>query len=512
MNKASFDLSPELEKTLTTNTKSQRTFADVYDQRRLTIEQVLDTVLCGDCSDWLDRLPDCSLDLIYIDPPFFSRTEYEVIWGNGWEKAAWEDWQNSTKGDIDSFVTYMGLRIQKMKDKLKSTASIWVHCDHRANYRFRSVLEEVFGGNFVTEIIVQTTYSGRDQSNEVGKQHETILVFSKEKSYYLNNKYETDRVPKSYKNHDELGLWASSDLTQSGTGESRIFDKKELTPPPGKHWIWPQERINQAVLNGKINCRDINKDFIFFTNNGVPRIKRYWKSTGKIQTLTSLWTDCIKNSWTEDNSGSYPTRKGLALLERIITAGCPEKGVVGDFFCGGGTTLIAAKKLNRRFIGCDVSPVAIKALSRRFVLNEYNAPRVLGFPKSKKTYLALDNPQDKHVFERFLCKLCGWSWLDGQSGRGFTFNASAFNDTIGIQIKNCKSAAGVKEVRELSGALNQSSYKKSILVAWDLSATGHAELQKAKKSKNIDFVKIDYFLDCFLISEEEEKEIDLLFN
>ena len=111
-------------------------FANEHDTSRLPIEKIVDSVLCGDCNLWLDRIPDKCLDMIYIDPPFFTRTQYETIWGNGWERAAWDDWKNSTKGDIDSFVLYMTERILKMKEKLKDTGTLWLHCDNKANYRF----------------------------------------------------------------------------------------------------------------------------------------------------------------------------------------------------------------------------------------------------------------------------------------------------------------------------------------------------------------------------------------
>lgn len=495
--------------------RSAKTFSDMHSKEKLPLEKILNCSMRGDCLEWLDRIPDNSLDMIYIDPPFFTRTDYEVIWGNGWEKAAWEDWKKSTKGDIDGFIEYMSYRIHKMKDKLKDSGTFWLHCDHRANYKFRALLEGIFGGNFIAEIVVQTTEAGRDQATAVGKSHETIFVFSKNKSgYFFNNTYSTEKIPKSYKYRDHRGVYSSGDLTQDGAGPPRTFNGRSVAPPPGKHWIWKQARIDRALANEANRSSGIRNDFIIFTENGVPRVKRYWKGN-KTSKLVSLWTDCIKNSWTEDNI-KYGTKKSLSLMQRIIQAGCPEGGTVGDFFSGGGTTLLAAAKMGRNFIGCDVSPVAIKAQAKRFRAADLKEPLVLGYPKSKKTYLEMNDKKDKTAFERFLSEICGWVHLQDVSGQGNGFDAYIDGpEKIAVQIKNWSNSAGAKEVRNLAGALTQSQgkYKSALLVAWDLSMAGHEALSKIKKSGvKIEFVKIEYFLDCFLISEEKEKEIDDLLD
>lgn len=481
------------------------------DTSKLPLEKIQNTVMCGDCNDWLDRIPNESLDMIYIDPPFFTRTDYEVIWGNGWEKAAWEDWKNVTKGDIDAFITYMQFRITKMRDKLKSSGTFWLHCDYRANYKFRLMLEEVFGGNFVGELIIETSGSGIDQCKTFARKHETLFVFSKTKKFYLNNLYTDEKKPSCYNCTDDArGIYTSDNLSQQGIGPSKFFNGKKLDPPKGRHWIWDQKTIDLAIANEKNKDPDITKKFIFFSKTGTPRIKRFWNGS-KERHLPTLWKNFLRTNWT-DNDTNYPTKKPIALLKRIIECGSPEKGIIGDFFAGGGTTLLAAAQLNRNYMGCDVSPIAIKAQNRRFIEANLTTPQVLGFPKSKKTYLEF-NKQGKNEFEIFLCGLCGWNWLDDKSGQGKGFDA--FIGKIGIQIKNWEKSAGVNEIRTVAGALNSSSkFESALLVAWDLSAPAHTELQKLKnKGVKIDFKKIDYFLDCFLITENKEKEIgDLLFT
>jgi DNA modification methylase len=501
--------------------KKAKTFShEHHDTGMLPLEKILNSSLCGDCSDWLDRIPDESFDMIYIDPPFFTRTDYEVIWGNGWEKAAWEDWKNSCKGEIDNFIGYMSFRVQKMRAKLKDTGTFWLHCDYRANYKFREMLEIVFGGNFVAEIVVKTTGSGIDQSNSLARQHDTLYVFSKTTEFYLKNEYTITTPPKSYKLTDSRGVYASDNLTQRGVGEAMMFNGRNIKPPVGRHWIWGQQRIDQAIENEIKKDKDISKDFIMFTQNGVPRKKIYWNGS-KEKKFTTLWEDCVINNWTDDKL-NYPTKKPMSLLQRIIEISCPPGGLIGDFFAGGGTSLLAASLLGRNYIGCDISPVAIKAQHKRFKdsATKYKktlpSPLVLGMPKSKKTYLEMNNDRDKFLFEKFLCELCGWEHLKDASGQGRGFDTGLKKTKTGIQIKNWTGSAGVKEVKELMASVqNSEQYDTAILTAWSLSPKGFEELARAKRTldkgeKKLEFVSLAQFLDCFLITEEKEAEIDEL--
>ena len=492
-------------------------FADEHDTSKLPLSEIINKTLCGDCNVWLDRIPDNCLDMIYIDPPFFTRMNYEIIWGNGWEKAAWEDWKNSTKGDVDSFILYMAERILKMKEKLKPTGTFWLHCDYRANYKFRTILEDIFGGNFVSEIVVETRGSGA--SNTLfSRKHDSLFIFSKTKTYFLNTKIIQEKKPKSYKYFDEdrQAIYSSVTLTGKGSQKSnttRTFNGKIMKPPRGRHWAWTQDIIDEAIDNEKKKDTDLSKKFIFFTKNGIPRQKRFWTSKSKV-TISTWWDGLIRNNWHEDSL--YDTQKPLSLLERILNCGCPEKGLVGDFFAGGGTTLLAAKESGRNFIGCDVSPVAIKAQNKRFISHGLPSIEVLGYPKSKDSYLDMNN-DGKHAFEIFLCNLCGWRWLEDASGQGKGFDASLDKTRTGIQIKNQKKAVGLNEVKKLFSSLTTSSYETAILTAWDLTVGGFTEISKVKKEakkigKNIEFKKLNYFLDCFLISQEKEQEIEELLG
>ena len=141
------------------------------------------SLVFGDCKDWLPFIPDNSVDLIYIDPPFFSNQPYETIWGNGFERRSFEDrW----KGGVHHYTGWMRDRLSIVKGKLKKTGTIFVHCDYRANYKLREVLNEVFGEkNFINELI-WCYKSGGVGKKFFARKHHTIFLYSKTKDYIFN--------------------------------------------------------------------------------------------------------------------------------------------------------------------------------------------------------------------------------------------------------------------------------------------------------------------------------------
>lgn len=174
-----------------------------------------------------------------------------------------------------------------MKELLHEEGSIFVHCDWRMTSHIREILTELFGEeNFVNEIIWQRTFASKSQTTGFGKVHETILYFQKSSKAKKNKLYlepDDGYLEKYYNRQDPDGRrWQSVSLTQDGKGPERRFGDKVIAPPPGKHWIWSQDRIDKAMEDG----------IIYFTGNDFPRIKRYaeqWSGQGK--PIHSLWTD-----------------------------------------------------------------------------------------------------------------------------------------------------------------------------------------------------------------------------
>ena len=143
-------------------------------------------IVWGDCLDWLDFVEKGTVDVCYIDPPFFSNRKYEIIWGNGYELRSFDDrW----KGRIQVYINWMKERVEKIREVLKPTGSIFLHCDWRASHRLRVMLDEVFGEeNFVNEIICLGDLTGRPPEKYLKIDTQTILWYSKDTDQYRSVK------------------------------------------------------------------------------------------------------------------------------------------------------------------------------------------------------------------------------------------------------------------------------------------------------------------------------------
>ena len=201
---------------------------------------------------------------------------------------------------------------------------------------------------------------------------------SYKKSHYSQIEKDTGR---SY------GLW---DFTQKGQGEARKFGDKTLDPPPGKHWIWGQERIDEGIRNGRI----------VFTSSGMPRLKRYLDESQGHQ-VSDIWNDVFDVNAVAEERLAYPTQKPEALLTRIISASSKEGDLVADFFVGSGTTAAVAEKLGRKWIATDLGKFAIHTTRKRMISvqrqmksegKDYRAFEVLNLGKYERQHFVGMNP------------------------------------------------------------------------------------------------------------------------
>ena len=262
----------------------------------------------------------------------------------------------------DSFIAIMYERLKLMHDLLAEDGSIYVHCDWRVSAFMRLVLDEVFGkDNFINEIIWQKVRSSKGQAKSFGNVHDSIFVYAKSERYFFTKLYtshDEERLSTHYNNVErETGRkYQLADFTQSGQGEPRTFGDKILIPPPGKHWIWSQERINEGMKEG----------LIIFTSTGKPLVKRYL-DTSQGSPIEDIWSDIFPiNSQASEGVG-YPTQKPESLLERIIKASSSEGDLIADFFVGSGTTAVVAEKLNRRWIASDLGKFSVHTARKRLI-------------------------------------------------------------------------------------------------------------------------------------------------
>lgn len=291
-------------------------------------------IYCGDNIKMLKEIPDESVDLIYIDPPFNSNRNYEIFWGDIQEKRAFED----RFGDAQHYIDWMRPRVLELYRVLKKTGSFYYHCDWHASHYVKIMLDQIFDfNNFQNEIIWRRqTSSGYKGSSCFGKNHDVIFFYSKSKKYTFNNiynPYSEEYIKTHYNKIDEKG-------------------RKYRT-----HWIGTKttkETIEKYLKTGRIVKRPDGK-----------LEKRLYLDEQPGIAIDDIWEDIKALTHGGKERLGFPTQKPLALLERIIKASSNKGNIVLDAFCGCGTTLVAAEKYKRKWIGIDISPTACRVMSQR---------------------------------------------------------------------------------------------------------------------------------------------------
>ena len=278
-------------------------------KHKLKIDMKQDNLLFGDCKDWLPFIPDNSVDLIYIDPPFFSQRYYEIIWGNCYEKRSFED---RFKGKTH-YINWMRERLIIAKDKLKKTGSIFLHCDHRANYRLRVMLDDLFNEkNFRNEIICLGDLAKRPPAKYLKNETQTIYWYSKSENY----KYITEGMLKE----SEFDIDSDHNYKQYSNGQYG-YDL-----PKGDYCLdtlLKKEKEGTAFRNSKGNWRVIK--FLKYNKNKLIRTDK----------LSNLWNDLPRLDHLKNEKIGYKTQKVSHIIERIIKMVTKEDDIILDFFAGG---------------------------------------------------------------------------------------------------------------------------------------------------------------------------------
>ena len=341
------------------------------------------TVWTGDNLDILRGLNSDTVDLIYLDPPFNSNRNYAAPVGSKAAGAAFKDtW---TLDDLDvawmgliadehpaianllhtaslthgkgmqSYLTMMAVRLLEMCRVLKPTGSIYLHCDPTAGHYLKLLMDSIFGArNFRNEVIWRRSHPKGLAFTRFASNHDVILVYSAEGETTWNPAY-TDN-PRSHEQYrqieEETGrrYQLTSLLNPNPDRPNLTYEFKGIT----RVWRWTKERMEEADRNGSIVVPRGGK--------GVPRFKRYLDEQRGIP-IGDTWND-IPIAAGKERTG-YPTQKPLALMERIIKASSNPDDVVLDPFCGCATTCVASDRLERRWVGIDISPNAIRQVNDR---------------------------------------------------------------------------------------------------------------------------------------------------
>lgn len=316
----------------------------------------------GDNLQVLRTLPSNSIDLIYIDPPFFSGADYNVIWGDTNEVRTFSDiWE----GGLDTYLIWLNARLWEMRRVLKDTGSIYVHCDWHASHYIKTEMDKIFGyENFRNEIVWPRVLAKALMTKQLPNNHDVLLCYKKGASPVWNREvlfapYDEDDLDEKtsgkYRFRDPDGrLYRLSDLNNPNDNRPNLtYEFMGVT----RVWRWSRERMEQALADGLI---------VQSKPGAVPQYKRYLdEQLGR--PVGDVWSDVMPiNSQATERIG-YPTQKPESLMERIILASSNEGDVVADFFVGGGTTASVAQRLKRRWIASDSSRVATSVTLNRLV-------------------------------------------------------------------------------------------------------------------------------------------------
>ncbi|WP_240653048.1 DNA methyltransferase [Sphingomonas crocodyli] len=265
------------------------------------------------------------------------------------------------ENDMMAYLAMMAVRLIELHRVLKPTGSLYLHCDPTASHYLKLLLDGVFGADrFVNEIVWKRSDAKGDAgqgAKHFGRTNDIILLYTKTEERYWRPQYgplDEGYVERFYRYTDENGRRYKLDNMLGPGGAAKGNPYYEVMGV-SRHWRYSRKRMDELIAAGRV----------IQTNPGtVPMYKRYLDES-KGTPLTTNWTDIqLLRGWSGEKL-PYPTQKPVALLERIITASCPEDGLVLDPFCGCGTAVHAAQKLGRRWIGIDVTHLAISLIEKR---------------------------------------------------------------------------------------------------------------------------------------------------
>ena len=462
----------------------------------------------GDNLDVLRRhIADESVDLCYLDPPFNSNASYNVLFAerNGSQAAAqikaFEDtwrWDEGAArayeevvesggrvsqamqafrtflGDTDmlAYLAMMAPRLLELRRALKTTGSIYLHCDPTASHYLKLLLDAVFGPErFLSEIIWKRT-SAHSSAKRYGPVHDVILFYGKSDEYKWNRvfqDYDADYMETFFDQTDPDGRrWKRTDMTGAGIrhGETGLPWRGIDITAKGRHWGSPPSVLDELDRKGRVHWPK--------KEDGMPRLKQYPEDLPGVP-LQDVWTDVRPLHNLAAERLGYPTQKPETLLDRIILSSTVEGGVVLDPFCGCGTTIASAQRLNRRWIGIDITNLAISLIRHR-LRDSYgdsieDTYKVIGEPVSLPDAEVLA-ASDQYQFQWWALGLVGARPAEGKKGadkgidgRIYFHEGDGTTRQIVISVKAGKLHAPY--VRDLRGVVEREKAAIGVLLTLD---------------------------------------------
>lgn len=446
---------------------------------------------------------DESVDLIYIDPPFNSNANYNILFKEQdgsraaaqikaftdtwrWDQGASEAYdelmayggkiaqamqafrQLLGTSDMLAYLTMMAPRLVELHRVLKPCGSFYLHCDPAASHYLKIVLDSIFGpGRFRNEIVWKRSSAHNDTkqgSQHYGRVHDAVLFYTKSDAAIWNPQYA---------GYDQSYIESHYSLVEPDTG--RRYTLSDITGPGGeakgnpsyevmgvtRYWRYSRDRMAELIAEGRI---------VQSRPGAVPRQKRYLDEMPGVA-LGSVWTDIPPvNSQAAERLG-YPTQKPLPLLERIIQTSSNPDDVILDAFCGCGTAVSAAQRLGRRWIGIDITYAAITVIRNRLIdeFGEQVVPRPIGEPETLFEASVLANT-DRYQFQWWALGLVGARPTVEKKGADqgidgrlyFDDEDTGYSKEILLSVKSGPIPSG--HIRELRGTIERENAPIGVLL------------------------------------------------
>ena len=461
----------------------------------------------GDCLTIMrDHMKSRSVDLIYLDPPWNSNRQYNArykdetgrplpdqieafcdLWtlDHDRERAIkampvlmrenkidditvefWRIWMNAlrnTQPKLLAYLSYMVERLLYMKVVLRKTGSIYLHCDPTASHYIKAMMDAIFGHDNFQNEIVWRRYSrpkgSQHKARRYGRSSDSILFYTQGKRHAFNAEdiripLDQNAIKERYTSIDERGRFMSGPLLRSpsmGDRPNLVFEFQGYTPGDFG-WRMGQKKLQEVYDRG---------DF-YFTSKGVPR-RKFRPSEEPSEGVDNIWTDVSALGSKGKERMGYATQKPLALLDRIIKASSNPGDVVFDPFCGCATTLEAAQKIGRRWIGIDVAIHAVKRVARvrlgdRCKLVEGKHYDISGVPRNLEGAQDLWG-RDKYQFQKWAVEEVDGFVTTRRTADGgidgrvyFGLPGEKTLQSMALEVKGGKNV-GISALRELRGVL-----------------------------------------------------------
>jgi len=443
------------------------------------------------------RIPVNSVDLIYLDPPFNSNATYNILfaeksgeksaaqitafedtwhWGDE-SAAAYDDVVRGDRprladllralyaflgrNDMMAYLAMMAARLVELHRVLKPTGSLYMHCDPTASHYLKMILDAIFGAiNFRNEVVWKR-FTFHADAKRFGRVTDRVFFYTKSSKFTFNQikvPFSEDYISNKFVHIDEKG---------------RKYRLDNLNPPGGRGPVYEFHGVIKAWRYSEGNMRQLEKEGRIYFRSKIPQLKRYLDELPG-QAVHDLWADISPiNPQAKERLG-YPTQKPEALLERIIRASSNEGDLVLDSFCGCGTTITVAERLKRRWIGIDITHLAIALIKKRlhdtFSAEELEKFEVIGEPADVKSAEALAE-ENRYQFEWWALGLVDAAPAQDKKKRPdrgvdgvlyFQEKDDGPYHKIIVQVKS--GHVGAKEVRELEGTRKQEKVEIAALL------------------------------------------------